>query len=250
MPTRPNYGIDSPAIVLGMLVVGATATGAVCVLLRLEHPHPIWEIAVGVIGVYCLLAAGGMIAYSKAGKLRIREQLIESIPWRGDEIVLDVGCGRGLLLSGAANRLTTGAAIGLDRWIPGALSGNRPQAAVENARIEGVRERVAVTRGDIRRLPFADASFDVIASNFVVHELNSGAERAQMLREIVRVLKPGGRLALVDFIFTAECVRVLRGLGISDARRALAGSFLSFWLGAILNFGLVRTYRVTGTKPE
>jgi len=108
---------------------------------------------------------------------------------------------------------------------------------------------VEVQVGDVRRLPFADVSFDVAVSNFVVHEVNNRAERAQMLREIVRVLKPGGRLALVDFIFTGECVRVLHDIGIANAKRARVGSFFSFWLTAVLNFGLVRTYQVTGSKP-
>src|SRR5262249_46313190 len=159
---------------------------------------------------------------------RIRDQILESIPWRGDELVLDVGCGRGLLLIGAAHRLTTGKAVGVDRWVPGALTGNRPQAALNNARTEGVLNRVEIEIGDIRRLPFEEASFDVVVSNFVVHEVDTRAEREQMLREMVRELKPGGRLVLVDFIFTGECVLVLRGMGIGDAVRTRAGSFISF----------------------
>jgi ubiquinone/menaquinone biosynthesis C-methylase UbiE len=111
-----------------------------------------------------------------------------------------------------------------------------------------VLDRVEVKEGDVRQLPFADGSFDIAVSNFVLHEANNRAEREQMLREIVRVLKPGGRLSLVDFIFTGECVRVLQGIGVADAKRARAGSFFSFWMGAVLNFGLVQTYRVTGRK--
>jgi ubiquinone/menaquinone biosynthesis C-methylase UbiE len=190
-----------------------------------------------------------MIVYSKDGKLRIRDEILEALPWRGDEKVLDVGCGRGLLLIGAARRLTTGKAIGVDRWVAGALTGNRPEAVLDNARLEGVLDRVEVNEGDVRQLPFGDNSFDVAVSNFVLHEVNNRAEREQMLREIVRVLKPGGRLALVDFIFTGECVRVLQGIGIADVKRVRVGSFFAFWLGAVLNFGLVQTYRVTARKP-
>ena len=248
MCSRADYGIDSPAIVAGLFVLGGIGLGAALVWHLFGDPHPFGEMALVAAGIYFLLGAGGMVRYSKVGKLRIRDQILEPIPWRGDERVLDVGCGRGLLLLGAARRLTTGKAIGLDLWLAGALTGNRPEAVLDNARREGVLDRVEVKQGDVRQLPFADDSFDVVVSNFVVHEVDSRAEREQMLREMVRVLKPGGRLALVDFIFTAECVRVLQALGIADARRARVGSFLSFWLGAALNFGLVRTYQVTGSK--
>jgi cyclopropane fatty-acyl-phospholipid synthase-like methyltransferase len=72
--------------------------------------------------------------------------------------VLDVGCGRGLLLIGAAKRLTTGKAVGVDIWQTEDLSGNRPEATLENARLERVAERVGVKDGDARRLPFADGT--------------------------------------------------------------------------------------------
>jgi SAM-dependent methyltransferase len=247
--SRPDYGIDSPAIVAGLFVLGSIALGAALLWRLFGDPPRLAEIALAAAGGYFWLSAGGMVWYSKVGKLRIRDEILGQIAWRGDEVVLDAGCGRGLLLVGAARRLTTGKASGLDRWVPGALTGNRPEAALDNARLEGVADRVELKQGDVRQLPFADASVDVVISNFVVHELNNRAEREQMLREIVRVLKPGGRLALVDFIFTNECVQVLHDLGIGDARRTRVGSSFSFWLSAILNFGLVQTCQVTGTKP-
>jgi len=250
MSSRADYGIDSPAIVSGLCVLSGIGFGAALVWHLFGDPPLVGEIALVAAGTYFLLGAVGMVRYSKVGKLHIRDQILELIPWRADERVLDVGCGRGLLLIGAARRLTTGKAIGLDRWLAGALTGNRPEAVLDNARLEGVLDRVEVKEGDVRQLPFADASFDVILSNFVVHEVNNRAEREQMLREIVRVLKPGGRLALVDFIFTAECVRVLQAIGIADAERSRVGSFFSFWLRAVLNFGFVQTYLVTGSKPS
>src|SRR5437660_1447109 len=80
------------------------------------------------------------------------------------EAVLDVGCGRGLLLNAAARRLTTGKAVGVDLWQNADLSNNRPEATLENARLEGVADRVQVKDGDARQLPFADAVFDVVVS--------------------------------------------------------------------------------------
>jgi len=88
--------------------------------------------------------------------------------------------------------------------------------------------------------------FDVVVSNFVVHELKSRADRQQMMCEVARVLKHGGRVALVDFIFTDECVEDLRKFGV-EAERKRDGLF-SFWVSAILNLGAIRTYHVVGRK--
>src|SRR5215510_1307945 len=250
MASRADYGIDSPVIVASLFVLNGRGVKAARARYLFGEPPMIGEIALVAAGVYFLLGAGGMLSYSKLGKLRIREEILETIKLCGDESALDVGCGRGLLLVGAARRLTTGIAVGLDRWVAGSLIDNRPEAALDNARLEGVLDRVEVTRGDVRQLPFGGDSFDVVVSNFVVHEVNNRTEREQILQEMVRVLKPGGRLALVDFIFTGECVGVLQGIGIADAKRARVGSSFSFWFGAVINFGLVQTYQVTGSKPS
>lgn len=109
--------------------------------------------------------------------------------------------------------------------------------------MEGVLDRVEVSADDARSLQFEAGSFDVVVSNFVVHEMDTKAERETMLREIVRVLRPGGRVALVDFVFTGECVKLLRAHGLADADRDPIGSL------PLLTLGLLRAYRVTGTKP-
>jgi SAM-dependent methyltransferase len=248
MSARANYGIDSPAIVAGLFLLALFALSAALTLHVFCDPRRFWLFGLVAFGSYFLMSAGGMVWYSKVGKLGIRDQILAAVPWRGDEVVLDLGCGPGLLLVGAAHRLTTGKAIGLDRWVPGAITGNRPDAAIDNARLEGVSDRVEVKEGDVRHLPFADATFDVIVSNFVLHEMKTEADREQMLRELVRVLKPGGRLVLVDFIFTGQCVETLQAIGIGDLKRVPAGSTISFWIIALLNFGLVQTRQVTGSK--
>ena len=61
------------------------------------------------------------------------------------------------------------------------------------------------------------------------------------------MLGPDGRLALVDFISTGQCVEILRRLGISDARRTRVGG-LSFLLGTILMFGTFQVHLVTGQR--
>jgi ubiquinone/menaquinone biosynthesis C-methylase UbiE len=247
MGQRPDYGLDSPAIVAVELVLGAVAVLAAALLWVLHAPL-LMGIAVLLVGGYFLLNALGMIRYSRWGKLRISERALGLIPWRGDEQVLDVGCGRGLLLVGAAHHLTTGRAVGVDRWIRGALSGNGPEAARRNAALEGVADRVVLQDGDARELPFAESTFDVVISNFVVHEMDSRAERERMLQEIVRVLRPGGRLVLVDFIFTGAATQWLQGHGTRNAERVRLGSAYEWYSALLLSFGAVRLYAVTGSK--
>lgn len=244
-PRKPGYGIDSPALVKSQFVLSVLAFGMAAFL-----PHflglPLRWIG-SFAGAYFLISALGMLRYSKTGKLKLREHLLNSIPWRGDERVLDVGCGRGLLLVGAARRLDAGKAVGVDVWLPHAVSGNRPGAALENAAIEGVAHRVEVAQGDVRNLPFDDASFDVAISNFVLHELGTAADREKMSLEIMRVLKPGGKAALIDFIFTGECVKVLNKAGADNATRSRIGG-MSFWISALLMLGAFQLYLVTGAK--
>jgi arsenite methyltransferase len=242
MPAKAkgNYGVDSPAIVATLCALGLVGLGLGYV------SASGWRWIARGVGGYFLLGAAGMLFYSKVGKLGLRERLLDKIPWLGDERVLDVGCGRGLLTVGAAHRLSSGRVVGVDIWQPGAISGNRADSVLENARIEGVNGRVEVKEGDARKLPFSDQTFDVVVSNFVVHDVKARSDRETMMREIARVLKPGGRVALVDFIFTDDCVEDLRKAGV-ETERARDG-FLSFWISAVLNFGAVKTYHVFGRK--
>src|SRR5206468_2531871 len=107
----------------------------------------------------------------------------------GRERVLDIGCGRGLLLVGAARRLGDGGrAVGVDIWQAQDLSGNGPAATLSNAVAEKVMERVAVCTADMRGLPFNDDTFDVIVSSLAVHNVPDDAGRLAALREMVRVL--------------------------------------------------------------
>jgi ubiquinone/menaquinone biosynthesis C-methylase UbiE len=166
-----------------------------------------------------LALVGGMLWSSKVGKLRARDRLIDSLALRGDESVLDVGCGRGLLLIAAAKRLTTGKAVGVDIWSAKDQSGNRPEATWANARAEGVAEQVDVKDGDARRLPFSNGTFDVVVSSLVLHNIHGSNERKQAVREMVRVLKEDGRVAILDALHTGEYASVLRESGMTKVKR-------------------------------
>jgi len=148
--------------------------------------------------------------------------VLDRLELRGDERVLDVGTGRGLLLIGAAKRLTTGRAVGIDIWSAKDLSRNAKEQTEANAALEGVAERVEVRSEDARRMSFPDASFDVVLSNLCLHNIPSAEGRREACREIARILAPGGVALISDFKNTAAYGRALRDAGLTVSRGALA----------------------------
>src|SRR5262249_39888049 len=171
-PPKPNYGIDAPLILRRLIVLGiaSVAFAVVAALFGSDESRvlKLATVSLNWTGAGLLVCAGAMLWGSQFGKFRMRDRLIDSIPWRGDERVLDVGCGHGLLLIAAAKRLRTGKAVGVDIWSQIDQARNRPEATVENARIEGASDRVEVLSADARELPLQDKTFDVVLSSLTL----------------------------------------------------------------------------------
>jgi arsenite methyltransferase len=224
VPMRANYGIDAPSVLrnLGGGGLAAILVGSIIYMLRENLPRSLATSLANMgwwAGSFMLLTALLMLWGSRVGKLRLRDKLIASLPWRGDERVLDVGCGHGLMLIAAAKRLTTGKAIGVDIWRREDQAGNSAAATLENVRAEGVQDRVELKAGDARQLPFESATFDVIVSSWALHNIYDRQERERAIREVARVLKPGGHLLIVDIKHTDEYARLLAESGLSDIER-------------------------------
>lgn len=171
------------------------------------------------MGCSFLLSAGAMLWGSKIGKLRLRDKVLDGINWRGDEQVLDVGCGHGLMLIGAAKRLSGGKATGIDLWQREDQAGNSREATWQNVQLEGVTDRVELKDGDARNLPFANGMFDLVLSSWALHNIYDRKQRLGAVGEIVRVLKPGGRLILIDIRHTKEYAKALDQSQIQDISR-------------------------------
>lgn len=206
-----RYGIDAPYAPLGMLA-GAVACAAVAVFVA-----PQWWVS----AIILTLMAGLYLHTTRRGKFLVWQRLLAAQPWRGDERVLDLGCGRGMVLLDVARHLPRGRAVGVDIWSSKDQSGNAMAAALANAEAEGVAARVELHTADMRRLPFANASFDAVVSNVAIHNIATREGRAQAIDEAWRVLRPGGVLLLADINKTDDYVARLATHGVTATRRSL-----------------------------
>jgi arsenite methyltransferase len=169
-----------------------------------------------LLGQALTLSSGTlMLLYVTYGKFRQRDRMLSMIDWKGSETVLDVGTGLGLLLIGAAKRLTTGKSVGIDIWSQKDLSGNYAEKTWQNAELEGVRDRVEILSQDATAMSFEDESFDVILTNLCLHNIPSRDGRDQACREISRVLKRGGTALVSDFQKTSDYAQIFRQQGLN-----------------------------------
>ncbi len=210
MTAKPNYGIDAPTVVRNLLIIGVLVS-VVSLIFKLPF---IWT------GIALILTGCVMLLASLFFKLRLRDRIIKSLNLRGDEQVLDVGCGHGLMLIGAAKKLKTGKAVGIDIWQKVDQAGNSPEATLKNIKAENVGNRVELKDADARNLPFADETFDVIVSSFALHNIYEKNEREKALAEIVRVLKKGGRIAVADIRHSGQYAEFFRRNNLKNVRRS------------------------------
>ncbi len=229
---QPDYGLDAPGIVKDMFTRAGwfLAFGlALWFMNHVEYPGPASSLlsVLGSIGLAFLIVGAVMVWSSRTAKLKLRDEILDAAEIKGDEKILDAGCGRGLLLIGAAKRLKSGRATGIDIWSTEDLSGNSSEATRENAKLEGVADKVRVESGDVHKLVYPDANFDVVVSSLMVHNIPDADERAQAIREMYRVLKPGGRLAMFDIFRTREYAKVLETCG---AQNVTLGTMRWLWM--------------------
>jgi len=134
---------------------------------------------------------------------------------REGETVLDLGSGGGIDVILSARRVgPTGIAYGVD------MTDEMLALARQNAEEAGIRNAIFL-RGEIEDVPLPSGSVDVVISNCVV---NLATDKAAVLTEIGRVLKPGGRVGITDVVAEDH---------LSAAARAERGSFAGCIAGAL-----------------
>jgi len=178
-----------------------------------------WHLALGllIVGFGCCVTATYIISILLAGQTRpstLPSSVADMLELRGDERVLDVGCGLGKMSVAVAKLLRGGKVIGVDIWDKVEIPGNSPERAFANARLERVQDRVDFRNGNVLELPFSDSSFDLVTASSVMNNLHADAEKLRAFNEVLRVLRPGGRFLLWEPLRDLRGVLTFGPLGI------------------------------------
>jgi len=159
---------------------------------------PLWLAAALFALMATYFGAARHIFTAGGGNLqeRVQQLVIERIQWDGAGKLLDVGCGSGALAIMAARRFPRAQVTGVDSW--GKSWDYSLKVYERNARLCGLSDRISFRKASATALPFEDASFNVVISNLVFHEVREAADKREPVREALRVLKPGSVFVLQD----------------------------------------------------
>ena len=206
---RDRYA-DAARAVLGRGDAGPDATAGCCSPSVMTDPaDPAWGRLLYDASERAVLPDAAVLASLGCGNPTAVAQL------RAGEVVLDLGSGGGIDVLLSASRVgPTGFAYGLD------MTDEMLELARRNAAEAGATN-VEFRKGRIESIPIGDASVDVVISNCVV---NLSTDKAAVLAEVARVLRPGGRLGISD---------VVADDALAPEDRAERGSFVGCIAGAL-----------------
>lgn len=145
------------------------------------------------------------------GFQHLRDRIIELAAPQVHDVVVDVGAGTGLLSLDLAPCVEEVWAIDI---APAMVEYLRTKAA--SARLDNLRSAA----GSATSLPLVDASADLVVSNYCFHHLDDEA-KLRALREVHRILRPGGRLAFGDMMFTLKLADTRDRAVVGDKVRAM-----------------------------
>lgn len=247
---RGEYGIDGGLnAILGLTVAGAAGAALLGTAVTASRTGGAGLALVTLLAALLLLQVPvGYLYSTRRGKFVAWARLLAEPPLRGDERVLDMGCGRGAILGLAASLVPDGRVVGLDLWRSSDQTGNSPEAARRNLRAEGVEDRCELQTGDMTAMPFPDSTFDLVVSNLAVHNVPL-VQRLCAVDEAVRVLKPGGRLVIADLMSTPAYAARLRLRLMSNVEQRRPGWRLGYGMLG-LGVGVVTASKpLSGSKP-
>ena len=187
---------------LWLLGLTSLALGALAAL-----PVPVFiRFLSGILGMLALISfLYPLYAYfnfsHSGGNLQDKfyELILDHIEQNNAGRLLDIGTGNGILAIKAALRNPAMEVTGVDYW--GKDWEYARSICEQNAYSANVSGRVSFKKGDAASLNYADGTFDVVVSNLTFHEVALVKHKSDVMREALRLLKPGGSFAFIDYFF-------------------------------------------------
>jgi len=188
---RIDFGWTGPFMSVSWML--ALAFGAAALGLQLTYPQgwPLW-FAVALVSINFWLGGQYLKSFSRTDLAAL--PMVDLIRSREDR-VLDVGCGAGRTALAVGRVIGSGFITCLDRFDAGYIRGGGRELLLRNLELAGLKEQTAVVEGNICAMPFADGVFDSAVSAHAIDHLGESTETG--LREVNRVLKPGGRFLMI-----------------------------------------------------
>ncbi len=224
METQLNYGNwirKKNLLILGLCTL---AVGALIFIPLGSLYHVVLIILFIIILLSFLFPLYAYIMFSqKGGKFqeKVYNLIIQRLGAKISGKILDIGSGNGVLAVKLAQRHFEVEVIGIDYW--GKDWEYSQRVCEQNAQAAHVENRVHFQQEDAARLDFADNTFDGAISNLTFHEVRSVADKREVVREALRVVKPGGTFAFVDYFYeekyysgVSEFEGYLRNLNLSQ----------------------------------
>ena len=127
---------------------------------------------------------------------KIHDLMVAKVNGAGNGKILDIGAGSGSLIIKLAKTFPKSFLTGIDFW-GGNWEYSKAQCQ-QNAEIEGVANQIDFQKASASKLPFNNDEFDLIVSCLTFHEVKDRSNKTDVIKEALRVLKPGGKFVFLD----------------------------------------------------
>ncbi|MBE7121715.1 class I SAM-dependent methyltransferase [Bacillus cereus] len=152
---------------------------------------------------------------------KIHDLIVTKVNSDGEGKILDIGTGSGSLIIKLAKAFPKSFLTGIDYW-GGNWEYSKAQCQ-QNAEIEGGSDRIVFLKASAAELPFNDGEFDMVVSCLTFHEVKDRENKSEVIKEALRVLKPGGEFVFIDLFMDEkifgnekELLNDLEKLGVSE----------------------------------
>jgi ubiquinone/menaquinone biosynthesis C-methylase UbiE len=200
---------------MNMFWISACIIMLAAILIYLGNPKLLWLSFIMFLISLNLLIGNFVLRTSKKEEY-MTLPFVDLFP-RGHDKVLDAGCGSGRTTLALSKVMKSGTITALDRFDSDYIENGGKTLLERNLGIAGISERIEICQGDVTAMEFKNESFDAAISSFMIDHL--GNYKSDALREINRVLKPGGRFLLIVFVPNYATFSVMNVLSFSLTSR-------------------------------